>query len=82
MIRELKEKGVSEEIINETVHEAYKEREESEIARRLAAGKIASYKGLEKKVMKRRLMAFLLRRGFSYETCYSVINEELTRPKG
>lgn len=82
LMRELREKGLSSDIITKALDEAYQKRDESEIARELVIRKIDFYKGLEYSVVRRRLLGFLIRRGFSMSTSLTVINEELKRPKG
>lgn len=77
LIRELREKGIASDIIHNAVDKAYKNIDESEIARELVKKKIRSYKGLGDNIVQRRLFAFLLRRGFSTETSKRVTNEVL-----
>ena len=84
LVRELKEKGLSSDIITQAVDEAYQKRDESEIARELVsqkpAGRLEHLR--EYSVVRRRLLGLLIRRGFSMSTSLTVINEELKRPKG
>ncbi|MFQ5846475.1 MAG: regulatory protein RecX [Candidatus Methylomirabilales bacterium] len=65
---ELRDKGVAEEIVKATVREVFQEINEEEIARAGAARRLKALGRLSPNVVRRRLAAYLLRRGFSSET--------------
>ncbi|MEW5706069.1 MAG: regulatory protein RecX [Actinomycetota bacterium] len=71
--QELKQKGISDEIISETLCDHISPDKEYESAKKLAELKLSSYKGLESKVACRRLSQFLLRRGYSPSVVYEVM---------
>ena len=71
--RELQKKGVKKEIARQAEDELRGEFDEKEIALSLGKKRLASIKGLEARVLKRRLLAYLSRRGFSYEISKWVI---------
>lgn len=79
LVDELREKGIAPDIIEKTITETYKKRDESEMTRELAERRLVSYKGLDHKVIKRRLFAFLMRRGFSIDDSRKAIDEVLKR---
>jgi regulatory protein len=62
---ELKKKGVDDAIIEQATDQI--EHSDQEIANMVAAKRIRSLKNLEEQVVRRRLMGFLQRRGFSGE---------------
>jgi regulatory protein len=71
--RELQKKGVKKEIARQAEDELRGEFDEKEIALSLGKKRLASLKGLEARVLKRRLLGYLSRRGFSYEISKWVI---------
>ncbi len=73
--RELKQKGISDEIIREEEARASEEYDETASAAELARRRMASYKGIDKIKAKRRTYEYLLRRGFRFETVSRVINQ-------
>ena len=73
--RELKAKGVDDEIINAAFGEFGDSFDEYEIAMPLARGKMAHMKGIQKEKAKKKLLDFLGRRGFSYNTIWKIIKE-------
>ena len=75
--RELWQKGISEEIIDRAVQDAYVEKSQLEVARELLEKRIPRYKNLENWQKKKRLGDFLLRRGFGWELVKDVIEEKL-----
>lgn len=79
LVNELREKGIAQEIIEKTITETYKKRDESKMTRELAERRLVSYKGLDDKVIRRRLFAFLMRRGFSIDDSRKAIDEVLKR---
>jgi regulatory protein len=73
--RELFQKGVDREKIENAQCELEREFDEKEIALSLAKKRLSRLKGLEKRDRERRLLGFLKRRGFDYETVRSVLAE-------
>ncbi|MFH1593334.1 MAG: regulatory protein RecX [Candidatus Omnitrophota bacterium] len=71
--RELKQKGISSEIIEKALSE--NKVSEDSTARMIAAKKMASLKGVGKMKAKKRLFDFLARRGFNSGTIEDIINE-------
>lgn len=73
--RELKEKGVKDEVIDQAIKESAGEHSEYEVVKTLAESRMAALKGLEAAAVKRRLFGYLRRRGFTVETIMRVIKE-------
>ena len=73
--RELKAKGVDDETISGAFGEFGGLFDEYEIAMPLVRGKMAHMKGIEKEKAKKKLLDFLGRRGFSYNTIWKIIKE-------
>lgn len=73
--QELKSKGISEEIIENNLREAQESYSEAETVRELAASRFNRLKNVEPGAAKRRIYAYLLRRGFSPETVIDTINQ-------
>jgi len=71
--QELWQKGIDREIVRATLDEA--NLDETAAALELARAKLPSYRRLEPAVARRRLGAFLQRKGFSYETVRTVLRE-------
>jgi regulatory protein len=79
--QELMQKGVDRDIILAALAERQEESEDEEeeqpseddLARRLVRGKERLYANLPPEVRKRRLMAFLQRRGFSYDVIRRIL---------
>jgi len=75
--QELYKKGIKEETIKKVLREYFKdEDEELNLAKKLLEKRKKRYENLEKKVAKRRMMSFLLRRGFSYDIVKQVLKIE------
>ncbi len=75
--QELWKKGIKKEIIEKALKEYFKdEDEELVLAKELSQKRKRRYQGLEENVAKRRLMSFLLRRGFSYDIIKQVLRIE------
>lgn len=72
--QELNAKGVSEEIIDKELKEAKENYSEPEIITNLARMRIVKLKGASPADIKRRLYAYLLRRGFSPEAVMDVVS--------
>lgn len=76
MRRELLEKGIDETTVDRTL-ESINDTQEEQLALRAAQKQVKRYKSLEHQVAKRRLYAFLLRRGFGYETIQKIVKSVL-----
>jgi len=75
--QELWKKGIKEEIIVKVLKEYFEdEEEELNLAKNLLEKRKKRYENLDKNVAKRRMMSFLLRRGFSYEIIKQVLKIE------
>ncbi len=72
---ELRIKGLDREIINNQLHEIEKDYSEEEVVRVIARKRLDKLKGIESSNAKRRLYAYLLRRGFSPEVVIDTINQ-------
>jgi regulatory protein len=70
---ELRNKRVPNEMIDEAVSEI----DMLDAARRAAQKKVSSLRGKDRQTFRRRLGGYLSRRGFSYDTVNTVINELL-----
>jgi regulatory protein len=75
--QELIEKGLSEDIINDTFSEIALNESEIERALRLAQKKLSSLNGLEKRTAFRRLGQYLFRKGYSTDIVYTVCRRTL-----
>lgn len=73
---ELIKKGVSKKVANEAVREV-SEKEERKTLKQIASDYLKKNSGLDKKIIKRRLAGFLIRRGFSQESVLAVLREVL-----
>jgi regulatory protein len=71
---ELKQKGISNEIIEEVQNKIKDNYNEYEVVQRLARDKIDKLKCLDQNKAKRRIYNFLIRRGFSVDIINDVIN--------
>ena len=70
---ELHQKGLQAETIDGIVRAAYAEVSEVELAGSLAERRKAHYQDLEETSSRKRMQAFLLRRGFSWDTVNEVM---------
>jgi len=73
--RELKAKGVEEQVIDKAIQAIKKSYNEYDTVKNLADARMASLKGLDKTTARRRLFGYLKRRGFGFETIMKVVNE-------
>ena len=73
--RELWQKGLSDEIVDQTLTEVFEERSQAELARGLAEKRQARYAHLEGARRRRRLADLLLRRGFDWGLVKEVVEE-------
>ncbi len=71
--RELRQKGVDVELIEEVIDELYPK--EVEVARELLRKKMRRFKGLEPQKVKAKAWGLLLRRGFSSQTAQECMEE-------
>ncbi|MFQ6113893.1 MAG: regulatory protein RecX, partial [bacterium] len=74
--RELWQKGIGEEIIEKALQEAYRDKDQLEVARELVKKRRTRYKDLDHSKRKKRLADFLVRRGFEWEVVKEVIEEK------
>jgi len=75
--QELWKKGIKKEIIEKVLKEYFKNAdEELNLAKKLMEKRKKRYANLEKNVAKRRMIDFLLRRGFSYDIVKQVLKFE------
>lgn len=70
-------KGISKEIIENNLSEIYTPELEIKTAKRIAKKQMRKYKNLDEKVIKRRIINFLLRRGYNYSVIESILSEVL-----
>lgn len=75
LIRELKSKGVSDAVIEEAFERLGGAYDEYEIASPLARKTAGRLKGIDEEKAKKRLLDFLSRRGFSYDTIWRILKE-------
>jgi regulatory protein len=71
--RELRGKGVAQDIIDAVLQQQFSEGDEEDIAHRLAEHYVRTHPHLENLVLKRRLAGFLQRKGFTASTTYSAV---------
>ena len=76
MRRELRNKGIDQTTVDSAL-EAIDDTQEDQLALQAAQKQAKRYKSLEMHVAKRRLYAFLLRRGFGYETIQKTVESVL-----
>jgi regulatory protein len=78
---ELKQKGITKEIIDEVMQEGPSEDapDEAEQLRRLVEQRIGKYKGMERYEIYQKLGAYLGRRGFNWDQIKRSIDSELSR---
>lgn len=79
--QELTAKGVPSDVVGDVVRTTYEAHPETELARRVAAGRAGRTDTGDRKA-RARLHAFLVRRGFSHETAAQAIRELRTRDDG
>ncbi len=71
--QELRNKGISRDVIQETLHEVFEDASEADIAQQEAEKKLRSLTRFAPEVRRRRLAGHLERRGFPSETIYNVL---------
>ncbi|GIW04919.1 MAG: regulatory protein RecX [Thermomicrobiales bacterium] len=75
LAQELRHKGIDREVIREALDDA--DIDELAAARSLGEAKLLHYRQLEPSIVRRRLGAYLMRKGFSYETVRAVMRDLL-----
>ena len=78
--RELRRKGIADEIIGRIMKE-HEDDDEVERACSLLSRRKSRYAGLDPQVARRRMMGFLARRGFNGQTMYTVVKRMLDETK-
>jgi len=73
---ELLKKGIKKEIIEDSL---FSEKEELDLAKKAAGKKVKSYKNLEPLEFRRKMTAFLARRGFNWGVIKKVLEEILKK---
>ena len=73
--QELLRKGISEDIVDKSVEEAYGKQTEEQIAESLIKKRIKRYTGEAPQKMKKKLSDFLSRRGFSWDVISVVLSK-------
>ncbi len=71
--RELKQKGLDAELIEQTVEKIYEEKDQVSVAVELAQQRKKRYKNVDEVKAKKRVSDFLLRRGFSWDVVSEVM---------
>ena len=74
---ELKQKGISNDIIDSLIHNSELLIQDENTAQRLVEKKIEKYRHLTKQEIYQKLGGFLARRGFDWDTIKHSIDEEL-----
>lgn len=75
--RELRRKGVADDIIDTVLQDHDHESDEMTRAHDLLQRRRSRYEGLEPQVAKRRMVGFLARRGFSSHTIFTAVHQVL-----
>jgi regulatory protein len=73
--RELKQKGLDADLIEQTVEKVYEEKDQLSIALELAQQRKKRYSNIDEMKAKKRVSDFLLRRGFSWEIVSEVLEQ-------
>lgn len=71
--RELKQKGLDTELIEQTVEKVYEEKDQFSVAMELAVQRKKRYKNIDEMKAKKRVSEFLLRRGFGWDVVSEVM---------
>lgn len=72
---ELKVKGIDKQIIEEKISEVKENYSEEAVVEQLARMRLGKLKGIQALAVRRRVYAYLIRRGFSPEAVTEVINQ-------
>jgi len=75
--RELRQRGIAKDIIDDVLAAQFEEHDENELARGMAEAYLRSHPRLERLVLKRRLAGFLQRKGFPAGMVYQIVNDLL-----
>ena len=78
--QQLRLKGIHPEVIDEKLRLIYEEFSESEGISAIIRKQMGKYKSLETQELRKKLFAFLLRRGFDYDECVSAV-ERIVKSK-
>jgi len=73
--RELKKKGIPPDIIGQETERALNEYDEFDVIRQLAQHRLRQYRHLNQTKARRRLYAYLIRRGFSSDLIFKILRE-------
>lgn len=73
--QELRLKGIDKEIIDRQIGQIKKDYSEQDIVAKIAAERFNKLKGIDPQKAKRRLYAYLVRRGFSLGIVMDVLNQ-------
>lgn len=73
--QELKQKGIGQDIIHETVCGLFEESSELDVARREASKKLRTLSRFDPEARKRRLAGFLERKGFPSTVIWTIVRE-------
>jgi len=73
LVRELMQRGIARGMAQDVVNRLVPAESHENLARELVSRKRAMYRGLDEPTRRRRLTAFLARRGFSYEVIHKVL---------
>ena len=73
--RELKQKGIDTELIEQTVEKIYEEKAQVSVALELAQQRKKRYSNIDAMKAKKRVSDFLLRRGFSWDVVSEVLEQ-------
>ncbi len=76
IIRELRIKGVDEDVIEAQIERSGLLGSEDEIAARLARSRLERLKGVDLASARRRVYSFLIRRGFSHEAASNALGQQ------
>lgn len=77
IIFELKTKGISDDIINDATSKYGSSENEEKIVEELVSRKLKAMHGLDREKKKSRLWGLCLRKGFSKEVVYEVLNKSI-----
>lgn len=73
--RELQQKGIDAELIEQTIEKIYKEKDQLSVAFDLAQQRKKRYRNIDEVKAKKRVSDFLLRRGFSWDVVSQVLEQ-------
>ena len=82
LARELRSRGIAEREISGVLREAFGERDAREVAETAAVRKLKALQGLAPEIARRRLGAFLTRRGFAVEVVLALCRKHFPSVEG